>query len=1081
MSDPHSVDGLLANATWLRALARQMLADRELADDAVQETWIAALRGAPALSSERSWLAQVVRNFTRQRARSESARQQREQRVARPESLPSTADTVARAELHAKLVQAVLALEEPFRSTILWRYFEGLSAEQISARARIEPATVRSRIARARERLRAALTERDGEPPERWLAALLPPSHASTAAEVVSAGSVTKLGGILMSAKFAVGLAAGALIAAVFVWRSGQFAEPAQPAGAQLTAQVDAPSGGSVRPAPAQDPQDASGERAVVASEATAAIPSKAPPSSWRGVVLSEDGRVPIAGARIAYRRGSELDQGAARDAAARTREGTSSDALGRFALAISSLAEDGLWFEADGHFPCKLSPGDLPRDSSSEIEMLLAPLGRIELELVDDTSAPHADLPVRYSIEVSRGSQDFLWSHRRDLPAGTTDAAGRVSIVDVPCGMPIDLRLGPHAFSANFLGIVSIDPHERMLRQRVTLARKATIVGQVEGEDGVAIADLTVEWQVYPLDYGLPVVARTDARGAFALRELPPKHGELRVAAAGFDPLELAPGVGQTLDVGVLVVPRAVELSGRLTSSWLSGAGLHAALSGVEVRALREGRALAPAGSSEAALALQAGEFRAQLSNGPLEVLVTRGGFFHAGLMRPREVLARVAIEAPTTGLELRLDERLGVLDVKLDKVESPAADSAQLTLFDLDETQMQRNSPLTAHAARGALRTVRFALLAPGRYRGSVRLGKGVAGDLGEFTIRAGEVTQLEAAPAPSCELAGSVRNARGEPIGAAAVRWRTNDGGGETSADPAGNFRIEGLELGRVDIEVSHGDHGVVRRRDVEVFSSSSRAEFVLSGFATLIGRVAQDGAPVRQLAIGAQPVGSNDSYAAATDADGAFRIERLPACTLRVWSGGKFVEVVELAGGETRALEIELGGARSIHFTRDGEEIEDLYGARALPFERGASGPSRWLSGSLTRGGATLHLPSGRVLFEISRARSGSNLNYLALVEAPGARVELARGSLVLDSNGPWPGFLPHANLASLEGRKVVSMWGGEIVLAVERDAEGRAVVPCLPDGARVRLSGFDSRGARHEVVVDVPQARSVAWP
>jgi RNA polymerase sigma-70 factor (ECF subfamily) len=1078
MSEPHSIEGLLENATWLRALARQMLENRELADDAVQETWIAALRERPALSSERSWLARVVRNFGLQRRRSEAARRQREELAARPERLPSTAETVARAELHARLVHAVLALEEPYRSTILWRYFEGLSAEQIAARARIEPATVRSRVARAREKLRTALTERDGEPPERWLAALLPLEDASTAAGLAGAGTLTGLGGILMGAKFAVGLIAAALVAAVFVWRGLDAADPARPAGAELAAQLEERNADTSHVTSEVTGPAADVERAAVASDAAPNTPAAGADLSWRGVVLSEDGRVPLEGAHIAYRRGSEIEPGAEEAAASRTREGTRSDSAGRFALPVASHAEEGLWFEAEGHFPCKLSPGDLPRDGATPIEVLLAPLGRIELELVDDAFAPHADAPVRYSLQVSRGSQDFMWSHRREHAAGATDAAGRVSIANVPCGMPIDLRLGPRAFSTNFLGVVSIDPRERVLHHRVTLSRTATIVGRLVSEDGRPLSNLSVEWRSYPLDYGDPVRTQCDAEGAFALRELPPKHGELHVDIAGFDPRELAPGVGETLDVGALVVPRTVELSGRLTSRWLAAAELPSALSEVEVRVLRGGRVVAAPRSRDGVLPLKAGEFRAQVSDGPLELLVTRGGYFHAGLMMPREVLARIALPAPATGLSVGIDERLGVLDVSFEATE---AAYAQLSLYKLAEPALQRDLPRVSSAVLSPNNTARFALLPPGRYRGTVRLEERSAADLGEFTIAAGEVLELEAPAATPCELVGSVRTPRGEPIGAAAVSWRAGSKQGTTASDAAGDFRVQGLDLGLVDIEVSHGDHGVVRRREVEVFAPVSRAEFVLAGFATLVGRVKQNGAPAPQLAIGAQPVASNDSYAATTDTEGVFRIERLPACTLRVWSSKLFVEVVELAGGETRTLEFEIGAASTVRFTRDGDEIEDLYGARAFAFDRGANGPNRWLAGELGRGGAELHLPSGRVLFEVSRARSGPNLNYLALVDDPGARVELARGALVLDSHGPWPGPLPRANLVSLEGRKVVSMWGGEIVLAVERNAEGRAIVPCLPDGARVRLSGFDSRGRRHEIVVDTPAAQPVAWP
>jgi RNA polymerase sigma factor (sigma-70 family) len=137
MAEGAHVDELLGNAAWVRRLALRMLADRDLAEDVAQETWIAGLRAGPSGSELRPWLARVVKNFALQKLRSERARGSRERAVARPEPSPSSSETVERAELHALLVQAVLALDEPYRTTILWRYFTSRSS-----------ATTRSRGAR---------------------------------------------------------------------------------------------------------------------------------------------------------------------------------------------------------------------------------------------------------------------------------------------------------------------------------------------------------------------------------------------------------------------------------------------------------------------------------------------------------------------------------------------------------------------------------------------------------------------------------------------------------------------------------------------------------------------------------------------------------------------------------------------------------------------------------------------------------------------------------------------------------------------------------------------------------------------
>ena len=55
-----------------------------------------------------------------------------------------------------------------------------------------------------------------------------------------------------------------------------------------------------------------------------------------------------------------------------------------------------------------------------------------------------------------------------------------------------------------------------------------------------------------------------------------------------------------------------------------------------------------------------------------------------------------------------------------------------------------------------------------------------------------------------------------------------------------------------------------------------------------------------------------------------------------------------------------------------------------------------------------------------------------------------------------------------------------MWARPIDLLVELDEQGRALVPCLPAGARIELSGFDLSGARRSETLEIQGPSRVRW-
>ena len=130
-----SAERVLAESGWIHALARRLVGDSGLADDLVQETWIAAMRNPPSEGRPwRPWLAGILRRLVLQWRRGEGRRAHREQDAAQDEPLPSTDDLVDRIETQRVLAKTALELDEPYRTTVLLRYFEGLTSVEIARR-----------------------------------------------------------------------------------------------------------------------------------------------------------------------------------------------------------------------------------------------------------------------------------------------------------------------------------------------------------------------------------------------------------------------------------------------------------------------------------------------------------------------------------------------------------------------------------------------------------------------------------------------------------------------------------------------------------------------------------------------------------------------------------------------------------------------------------------------------------------------------------------------------------------------------------------------------------------------------------
>jgi RNA polymerase sigma-70 factor (ECF subfamily) len=151
--------------------AWSILKSRAEAEDAVQSAWLsafAAIAGFEGRASLSTWLTRIVINEALGRQRAARRRRTRldvgsvavlddyREKLMRG-SINAPDAELARVEIRRLLEAAIGALPAPFRLVFVLRDVEGLSIEETAETLGILPATVKTRLLRARRRLREAL------------------------------------------------------------------------------------------------------------------------------------------------------------------------------------------------------------------------------------------------------------------------------------------------------------------------------------------------------------------------------------------------------------------------------------------------------------------------------------------------------------------------------------------------------------------------------------------------------------------------------------------------------------------------------------------------------------------------------------------------------------------------------------------------------------------------------------------------------------------------------------------------------------------------------------------------------------
>src|ERR1051325_1325302 len=173
--DPLAFEALMRRHNrMLFRTARAILRDDAEAEDALQEAYMQAYRSLGTFRAEAkltTWLARIVANEALMRLRKQTRRAEivPMQPAASADGLEQVMDSdmdkapqasMERTEMRRLLEAQIDALPEAYRAVFVLRAVEELSVEETAAVLELAPATVRTRLFRARSLLREALGQK---------------------------------------------------------------------------------------------------------------------------------------------------------------------------------------------------------------------------------------------------------------------------------------------------------------------------------------------------------------------------------------------------------------------------------------------------------------------------------------------------------------------------------------------------------------------------------------------------------------------------------------------------------------------------------------------------------------------------------------------------------------------------------------------------------------------------------------------------------------------------------------------------------------------------------------------------------
>ena len=495
---PTSFEALLAHAGFLRSLARELSRDTSRADDLVQRTWVAALQHPPGDDQpRRRWLAAILRNFSREEHRTDQRRTDREALAARPLATSGSEALAEQIELQQSLLRAVSELDEPYRSVLFQRYYEGLAPREIAARSGVPLKTVKTQLHRGLERLRTRLDREHGDR-STWLLAFIPLTGPTS-------WTGPALGALLVELKLKVALVSVALLAAVggVVYVSSPLEPPLEP---PLAARVVPPSAelASVEQdelallAPSDGTRQAL-EAAPLEQPATTAPVASQEVLRVRGRVLDLERR-PVAGIELVERREAHVDGAQEQGSTPAERPALATSAAdGTFEFRAST---NGLVIQARSPgYVTVLGAQFWQRVHADKLIVVVAPRQALAGIVVDPAGDPVQGARVEIGLPTSlRADLGEVLDYSFSMTWSTsTDERGHFELQDAP-GCVGELSASSPAFAKASIPLPEHSKYDLVLRLGDTTSPHLVVRGIVVDEHGapapqayVALGEQTV------------------------------------------------------------------------------------------------------------------------------------------------------------------------------------------------------------------------------------------------------------------------------------------------------------------------------------------------------------------------------------------------------------------------------------------------------------------------------------------------------------------------------------------------------------------------------------------------------------
>jgi RNA polymerase sigma-70 factor (ECF subfamily) len=146
-------------------LARRVVRDPGLAEDAVQEgflaVWRSAARFEPDRGQARTWILTLVHRRAVDLVRGARGRERHALELVANGAQDPTEDPLSLVEERERIQRALGGLRHEFREPLVLAYYEGLTQRELAERLGQPLGTIKSRMSRGLTRLRAVLAEQD--------------------------------------------------------------------------------------------------------------------------------------------------------------------------------------------------------------------------------------------------------------------------------------------------------------------------------------------------------------------------------------------------------------------------------------------------------------------------------------------------------------------------------------------------------------------------------------------------------------------------------------------------------------------------------------------------------------------------------------------------------------------------------------------------------------------------------------------------------------------------------------------------------------------------------------------------------